>query len=156
MSGHEDVTWAEVNVSNLLAERDDLRAIVNGSDGGNISAKYYGRWAAERVAVEDLERRLEGRDRVLADRDRHDAAALVLWTAAVEELTGQRDRARALAVRLEQELAVAESPVPVFDPATAVEEPRCESWGRRGMSQVRCELPVHSDEFLHTWGDLTW
>lgn len=36
------------------------------------------------------------------------AAATVLWGAAVRELEGQRDRARAVAVRLEQALALVE------------------------------------------------
>lgn len=56
----QDVTWAEVTISELIAERDELREVVAGAD--HTAAKYWKRMVVvrgERNRARDLAARLE-------------------------------------------------------------------------------------------------
>jgi hypothetical protein len=63
----QDVTWAEVTISELIAERDELREVVAGAD--HATAKYWRQMAVartERDRARDLAVRLEAELAVLS------------------------------------------------------------------------------------------
>ncbi|WP_157509476.1 hypothetical protein [Glaciibacter superstes] len=116
-------TWAEVTISEVMAERDELRrdvergrtVVKNAADLASSSPLSMQEATEALLRTTDVwfqmvdaqaaEKRLRGELRSL---EGNTAAATVLWETVAEQLRGERDRARATAVRLEQELAQAE------------------------------------------------
>lgn len=94
-----------MSTTSIEEELVELRAIV--ADGGNVAAKYWGKLQSARL---ELSQTRTLTDKIIIDFEQYRITAGIaaaIYDATITQLTGERDRARDVAVLLEQELAAA-------------------------------------------------